>query len=74
MIQPLDAVRSVTAQWHAARDIRDEIRQELHEAIEGAREAYERWAETVRAAMEDGVPRRDIATAAEVTVARLYQL
>jgi hypothetical protein len=57
--------------WHIARDLRDETRRELHERIETARQAYETWAQTVRAAMEGDVPRRDIAEAAEVTVARL---
>jgi hypothetical protein len=74
MTQQLDELRRVTAAWHTARDVRDDTRRVLHDAIDNARQAYETWAQTVRAAMETGVPRKDIAAAAQVTTARLYQL
>jgi len=74
VIQLIDELRAATDAWHAARDARDETRRRLHEAIETARQAYEAWAQEVRAAMEHDVPRRDIAAAAGVTQARLYQL
>lgn len=74
MTQALDDLRAATVEWHKARDARDGLRQRLHAAIEIAREAYETWAQKVRAAMDHGAPRKDVAAAAAVTVARLYQL
>jgi hypothetical protein len=44
------------------------------DASGAAQEAYERWAEMVRTVMESDVPRKPLAAAAGVSLARLYQL